>query len=162
MADNLRTLMKLLKNYLLEGRDPPPSYLERLISFRKSLRDKVNEDDELMAKIGREALNLLDQIIAEIKSYYDYKEALRKYDLGIRELEAVEASEVEEKTTQVRKYSPIGYQSKLVLVTFLTDVPKFVGEDLKTYGPFTTGDLAWIPKGNVKILEEKGVIKVIT
>ena len=162
MADNLRTLMKLLKNYLLEGKEPPPSYLERLISFKKSLQSEIEKDNELMARIMREALNLLDQIIVEIESYYEYRESLIRYDLGIRELEtAVKASEVEDNHAQVREYSPLGYQSELVLVAFKENVPKFVGEDLRTYGPFTAGDLAWIPKGNVKILEKKGVIKVI-
>jgi len=62
--------------------------------------------------------------------------------------------------TQVIAYKdwkPIeaGYE----LVCFLTDFPQIVGEDLKTYGPFKSGDIASLPPGNARALLMRGVVR---
>lgn len=45
----------------------------------------------------------------------------------------------------------------LVLVTILEDVPKFVGINMKNYGPFRKGDLTTIPEPNAELLIKKGL-----
>lgn len=44
-----------------------------------------------------------------------------------------------------------------VLVRFLRPAPSFVGVDLKKYGPFKVGDVAYLPRKNVNILVKEGV-----
>jgi len=47
------------------------------------------------------------------------------------------------------------------VVIFLRDFPKFVGEDLNSYGPFKAGDVASINSGNAQALVRKHVVKII-
>ncbi len=47
------------------------------------------------------------------------------------------------------------------VVVFLKDFPKFVGEDLNSYGPFKAGDVASICSENVPALVMKNVVKPI-
>lgn len=47
----------------------------------------------------------------------------------------------------------------MVKVTFLKNVPKFVGLNLKIYGPFCSGDVAIIPVLNSVGLKKKGACK---
>ncbi len=175
MAENLRALIKLLVNYILEGKDPPPSYLEKLIKLRGEIQKKIDEDsgDYIEKMLYKEAINQINLIVDEVRSYYEFKEALKRYILGISPaiIEEKLRRRVEEPTEEVaeevastpkaREYRPKDTPVKLLLVVFREDVPKFVGEDLKVYGPFSKGDVAWIPEGNVKILEKRGVIEVV-
>ncbi len=48
---------------------------------------------------------------------------------------------------------------KTDLIVFKDNVPKFVGSDMKNYGPYKKGDIAKIPNDNVKILLNQGVIE---
>lgn len=53
-----------------------------------------------------------------------------------------------------------GFDSRsepLVLVTILKDVPRFVGINMKNYGPFRKGDVTTIPEPNAKLMAEKGM-----
>ncbi|MEM1946264.1 MAG: hypothetical protein QXH12_01370 [Candidatus Caldarchaeum sp.] len=47
------------------------------------------------------------------------------------------------------------------VVIFLKDFPRFVGEDLSSYGPFKAGDVAAIYSGNVPALARKNVVKPV-
>jgi len=46
-------------------------------------------------------------------------------------------------------------------VEFLSDMPVFLGIDLKNHGPFKKGERALIPYDNAKVLEERGVVKIL-
>ncbi len=48
-------------------------------------------------------------------------------------------------------------QEKLVLVTILEDVQKFVGMNMKNYGPFKKGELTTLPGPNADLLVNKGL-----
>ena len=48
-------------------------------------------------------------------------------------------------------------QEKLVLVTILEDVSKFVGMNMKNYGPFEKGELTTLPEPNADLLVNKGL-----
>lgn len=45
----------------------------------------------------------------------------------------------------------------LVLLTILQDVPRFVGMNLRNYGPFRKGDVATVPEPNANLMIEKGM-----
>jgi DNA replication factor GINS len=47
-------------------------------------------------------------------------------------------------------------QSENMMVRFIQDVPKFIGEDLEEYGPYTIEDVANIPRQLGQILINKG------
>jgi len=50
---------------------------------------------------------------------------------------------------------------KYVVVAFLQDFPKIVGEDLREYGPFKSGDIAILPRENARNLTKQGIAKQI-
>jgi len=54
-----------------------------------------------------------------------------------------------------------GRKESLEAIAFLQDVPKFIGVNMRNYGPFETGDVANIPEDNAKLLVEKRVAKKI-
>jgi len=55
-----------------------------------------------------------------------------------------------------------GERENLMSVAFVKDVPKFVGVNMRNYGPFKESDVANIPEENAKLLIEKGVAKKLT
>ncbi len=55
-----------------------------------------------------------------------------------------------------------GKKEKLLAVAFLKDVPRFVGLNMKNYGPFRKGDIASILEENALLLIEKGAAKKLT
>jgi len=48
-------------------------------------------------------------------------------------------------------------EEKLVLVTILDDIEKFVGINMKNYGPFKKGDVTTLPEPNADLLIKKGM-----
>lgn len=46
-------------------------------------------------------------------------------------------------------------QEKLVLVSILEDIQRFVGINLRNYGPFRKGDITTIPEPNAELLIKK-------
>lgn len=52
-------------------------------------------------------------------------------------------------------------RQRYVLVRFLKFVDKFVGSDLKNYGPFEKDDLSLIPADNAKVLIDKNIAESI-
>jgi DNA replication factor GINS len=52
-------------------------------------------------------------------------------------------------------------EHKHEVVVFLKDFPKFVGEDLNSYGPFRAGDVAAICSGNVPSLVRRNIVRLV-
>jgi len=48
-----------------------------------------------------------------------------------------------------------------LFVRFKTDLPQIIGVDSKTYGPFSTEDVAALPEANARPLIERGVVQKI-
>jgi DNA replication factor GINS len=42
---------------------------------------------------------------------------------------------------------------------FLTDIPQIIGDDLKQYGPFRGGEVAFLPKRSAELLIKKGAAR---
>jgi DNA replication factor GINS len=41
-------------------------------------------------------------------------------------------------------------------VIFLTDIPQIIGDDMKQYGPFSKGEVAFLPRRSAELLVKKG------
>ncbi|MEM5871451.1 MAG: hypothetical protein QW051_01120 [Candidatus Aenigmatarchaeota archaeon] len=48
-------------------------------------------------------------------------------------------------------------EEKMITIAFLEDVEKFVGIDMRVYGPFKKGDIASVPQPNAEIIIKKGL-----
>ena len=60
-----------------------------------------------------------------------------------------------------RKKTIEGRKEAMGTITITSDVPRFVGVDMKEYGPFKKGDIASVPLDNMKLLIDKGMAKPI-
>jgi DNA replication initiation complex subunit (GINS family) len=60
-----------------------------------------------------------------------------------------------------RKETLGGQREESETVAILDEVPKFVGINMKTYGPLKKGDIARIPKENSQLLISKGLARII-
>jgi len=47
------------------------------------------------------------------------------------------------------------------VVSFLEEVPVFVGIDMKSYGPFRPGDISTLPNENADLLAKKGAARIV-
>ncbi|PIY59931.1 hypothetical protein COY95_04430 [Candidatus Woesearchaeota archaeon CG_4_10_14_0_8_um_filter_47_5] len=54
--------------------------------------------------------------------------------------------------TEAEESASFGEPITYVFVRFLTDVPRFLGEDLEVHGPFKEGDMASIPADIARVL----------
>jgi DNA replication initiation complex subunit (GINS family) len=54
-----------------------------------------------------------------------------------------------------------GQREESETIAILDEVPKFVGINMKTYGPLKKGDVARIPKENSQLLISKGLARII-
>lgn len=62
---------------------------------------------------------------------------------------------------EARKEALEGKKEELETITAIDDVPKFIGINMKEYGPLKKGDIARIPKDNSQLLVSKGLAKTI-
>jgi DNA replication initiation complex subunit (GINS family) len=60
-----------------------------------------------------------------------------------------------------RKESVEGQREEAETVAILDEVPRFVGINMKTYGPFKKGDIARVPRDNSQLLISKGLARLI-
>jgi len=69
--------------------------------------------------------------------------------------------------TSIRKFQqerlgPMeGETEELATIAAVQDIPKFIGVNMKEYGPLKKGDVARIPKDNSAMLVSKGMAKAI-
>ena len=76
---------------------------------------------------------------------------------AIRRIKELENTVLYGHSSHVKRFYNLRKQ-KYLLVKFKKSINKFVGVDLKTYGPFECEDVAVIPMENAKILIDKGVV----
>jgi DNA replication initiation complex subunit (GINS family) len=62
---------------------------------------------------------------------------------------------------KARKDSVEGQREELDAVAILDEVPKMIGIDMKSYGPFKRGDIARLPRENSQLLIGKGMARLI-
>jgi DNA replication factor GINS len=62
---------------------------------------------------------------------------------------------------EARRDALEGKREEMQTVAMITDVPRFVGVNMKEYGPFRKGDMARVPKDNSQLLVSKGMAKAV-
>jgi len=154
-------LEKLLRDYVARAK----SYLK--VSDRRSLTAGLREAElRAVTRLAEELFQLRAEKIfratmrGEVpENLYGFEHALYS---GFRRLLSDHREKVKA-LTEVAAYEgwrPI--ESGYELVCFLQDFPQIVGEDLKTYGPFKSGDIAALPPGNARALLMRGVVRRIS
>lgn len=106
---------------------------------KKILRDIIKRKVLSKNKFSREEETIYDGLTAILKKYEDLQRAV-----------------LEGKKPKIEKNESIG-KPKKILIRFLQEMPPIIGVDMKTYGPFKSEDIAFLPTGNAKVLIEKGI-----
>ncbi len=150
---------------LAEGRIDS-SLIDRLKSAEEELLNDLPEG--LEGRVYLKAAEVLRDLRVELENALfiirSFKRALYG---GIISEEASKTTEATEQVERVEEsperkvFAPLSDGVERVLVTFKTPVTKFVGVDMKVYGPFSEGDVAFIPSENAMALKERGVVEVI-
>ncbi|MDK2383934.1 MAG: hypothetical protein QI199_03870 [Candidatus Korarchaeota archaeon] len=150
---------------LAEGR-VDDSLIDRLRSAEEDLLTDLPEG--LEGRIYLKAAEVIRDLRIEMENALSISKAFKRALYGgiisgeiKRTVYEAEQVETEEETEEGRVFTPLSDGVERVLVTFKTPVTKFVGVDMKVYGPFSEGDVAFIPSENAAALKEKGVVEVV-
>ncbi len=160
-----REIMRLLHASLAEGKIPP-SLIEEIKELEEELSKDLPPGTE--GRIYTLSADVLRDLRMELEKASKIEEIFRKavygasLDIIMGKKEAY-SSIREEETERIleKEYPPIKDDIDKVLVTFKTPVSKFVGVDMKVYGPFSEGDVALIPSENAEVLKNRGVVEVV-
>ncbi len=71
------------------------------------------------------------------------------------------ASMIMQFRTGRKKVLEPGHEKKS-MITFIEDVPQFVGSDMSNYGPFAKGDIANLPEDVTRILVDRGIARPLS
>ncbi len=160
-----REIMRLLHVSLAEGKIPP-SLIEEIKELEEELSKDLPPGTE--GKMYMLSADVLRDLRMELEKASKIEEIFRKavygasLDIILGKKESY--SSTNEKGTErllEREYPPIKDDVHRVLVTFKTPISKFVGVDMKVYGPFSEGDVALIPSENAEVLKNRGVVEVV-
>ena len=137
MIDKKTVKSKLLKHEL----ERVKSMLKELVWTRyKKLVSLVIESQELpSALLTNEEESLCMDFVSFAESYQNFADKLLR-------------GKVSHKISK----APLKEVRKRVVLRFIKTVPKVIGADMKTYGPFMVEDVASVPMENAKILIKKG------
>ncbi|MEM5872450.1 MAG: hypothetical protein QXD55_01135, partial [Candidatus Aenigmatarchaeota archaeon] len=82
------------------------------------------------------------------------EEKVEEAKKSIEELKPVEIKEEQEKNKFIKPNGKL-------LVKILSDLPRFVGSDMKSYGPLKAGDVVYLPEEIGKLLITRNVAENI-
>ncbi|GEM_PF-1318620 len=143
---------------------------ESLVDRLKSAEEELLRDlpEGLEGRIYLKAAEVIRDLRIEVENTLSLTRTFKRVLYGgiiseeiPRAADETEKVESKEETEERRVFTPLNDGVERVLVTFKTPVTKFVGVDMKVYGPFSKGDVAFIPLENAVALKEKGVVEVV-
>lgn len=153
-----RELIREVMLALAEGRLSPS-----LVAGLREMEEVLSKD--LPAGLEGRVYARASEVLRDLR--IELENSMRLTELFMKAAHGVELSKVEEKgrREEVRDgkllFKPFDRAPKLALVTFKTRVPRFVGVDMRVYGPFSEGDVALIPEENAEALRLRGAVEVI-
>ena len=135
-----------------------------LIAEMEALEEALSKDlpRGLEGRVYARASEILRKLRMELENSMKLMDLFIKAAYGAELLiERKPRAEVIEEAVEERAYKPLGSSMPMSLVTFKTQVPKFVGVDMRVYGPFSEGDVALIPEENARALKSSEAVEVI-
>ncbi|MEM2542460.1 MAG: hypothetical protein QXR35_03235 [Candidatus Korarchaeum sp.] len=152
-----RELIREVLLAIAEGRLSPS-----VVAELREMEEALSKDLPLglEGRVYARASEVLRNLRVELEN------SMRLKDLFMKASHGVELSKLEEGgrkgAEEVRpSFEPFKVPHKLVLVTFKTQVPRFVGVDMRVYGPFSEGDVALVPEENAEALRQRDAVEVI-
>ncbi len=146
---NSHALQQLPENFFSEVR----SYLEKKSALAEG-------EDKLEVSTAKETLeellNIRERKIVNMAIYAARSGAMPE-GLESHEKELFDRVFETLKNYQEQKKKLLAAsRERLLQIAVSTDIPRFVGMDMRNYGPYRSGDIASLPEENAKVLIEKG------
>ncbi|MDW8083848.1 MAG: hypothetical protein RMI49_01415 [Candidatus Caldarchaeum sp.] len=179
MEDVYERLLELWKRERLdrELQQIPEDFLEKLCSYIGSIRRQVRLSERespntYVRKAELEMISHLLESLLRIRFSKIVEAAFNQYSIEntlpfekrtlnniqrtlLQHVERIKNSLSNPKSLLAEE------EEKLEIVVFLRDFPKFVGEDLRSYGPFKEGDVATIYPANAQALVQKKIVRLV-
>lgn len=153
-----RELIREVLLAIAEGRVSPS-----LVAEMRRLEEELSRDlpAGLEGRVYARASEILRDLRVELENSIRLMDLIRKASYGV-EISKVEGEVRREEMREERpSFKPLEWPGRLALVTFKTHVPRFVGVDMKVYGPFSEGDVALIPEENAEALKMRDAVEVV-
>lgn len=153
-----RELIREVIAAITEGKVSPS-----LIAELREMEEALSKDlpPGLEGRAYLRASEILRNLRLELENSSKLLDLFMKAAYGADISRAFERAQEKEVEGRKSEFKPLNEGMKLTLVTFKTHVPRFVGVDMRVYGPFSEGDLALIPEENAEALRSKGAVEVI-
>lgn len=148
-------LIKLPENFFEAAR----SYIENKGKIAESKEDRW--ELESAKRWLQDLLDLRERKVLMLAASY-VKSGAMPGDITSEEKEFFDRTvrQVKEFQSAMREMLE-GKKEKLAVVALLDDIPRFVGINMRVYGPLRKGEVASIPEDNAKVLIGKGAAKSI-
>jgi len=147
-----------------------PGFYKEMREWIEKLRREARNSNDIMKKVLERQAEICDTMLTSLLRMRSIKvaallvsdrvpENVKEELRFLRSVLGVKKLELEKEAIKIEKRE--GARGiPLVLVTFKSHVPAFVGVDLAVYGPFSEGDVAHIPEENARILARRGLVEV--
>ncbi len=148
-----KKLLELPGNFFEEAK----AYLENKAEFSGSKEDAWELDSS--RRVLQDLLEIREGKLLELALFHVRSGvnpgSLTKEEKSFFDSMVSQIKQFQDKRTEMFN----GKREPMATVALLEDIPKFVGSDMRNYGPFEKGDIATVPEANAKLLIEKGIAK---
>lgn len=135
------------------------TYLEKKAEINKDKEDRWELDSAM--RVLQDLLEIRERKLLTLALYY-VRSGVTPENMTLEENELFNSLVMNIKEFQAKRKSIMsGEEEKKKLIAMLSDLPEFIGKDMKNYGPFVRGDVATLPEENARLLIEKGIAKEI-
>lgn len=153
--------------------DLPDDFYSEVARYADELRREAKEGDQLRREL---LTSELKNVIREVQEIYALRtiKAMDEVTRGRlpnlsleRELQAF--NEIRQALEKLHSdlVGPIlsgisgGAPETNLMLILLSDIPRIVGEDLKPYGPFKSGEVAFLPRRSADLMLRRGLARKI-
>ncbi|MBR9682849.1 MAG: DNA replication complex GINS family protein [Candidatus Aenigmarchaeota archaeon] len=136
--------------------DSERRFFDEIVVLMKAHRQETQEKMMGYAEVVESKIDEIKKTMADIRPSEIVEESVIKEPV-------VEESVVEEpETVEIGKPEEIINNTSKKFLKILSDIPKFVGSDMETYGPFNKGEMANLPSNVAEILISREVAELMT
>ncbi len=141
---------------VLRGEAPPENMLPQEEAFFDKLVQLLSEYKSLVE--AELTGDYAEEIVKELR---ENLEALKESEEEEKVEETVKEEEVDEKVGEEEKQPPVSPREKLIKVRALNNIPRFVDENMRTYGPYRIGDIFELPEDIAKLLLSRKLVEEV-
>ncbi len=143
---------------VLRGEAPPENMLPQEEVFFDKLVQLLSEYKSLVE--AELTGDYAEEIVKELRENLEILKESKKEE-GEKVEEIVKEEDVDEKASEEEKQPPVSPREKLIKVRALNNIPRFVDENMRTYGPYRRGDIFELPEDVAKLLLSRKLVEEV-